>query len=248
MMEQRARKKRWKIRLAVVLIVLMFLALAALAAVKLFTVKTVKITGNDHCPEETVKEFILNDEYSWNSLYVYFKYKFVEPEPVPFVDTIEVSLSSPHVLNIKVYEKGLLGCVYMEALGQNAYFDKDGLVVEMSSEVIEDVPKITGLEIEEIVLYEKLPIKGKNILKNLLSLTQTLRKYELVPESIKYGKDGSYTVSYGGIKVSLGQAEHFNEKIVRMAYIIPQLKDLKGTLHLENWTENTTDISFKKAE
>lgn len=248
MMEQRARKKRWKIRLAVVLIVFMFLALAALAAVKLFTVKTVKITGNDHCPEETVKEFILNDEYSWNSLYVYFKYKFVEPEPVPFVDTIEVSLSSPHVLNIKVYEKGLLGCVYMEALGQNAYFDKDGLVVEMSSEVIEDVPKITGLEIEEIVLYEKLPIKGKNILKNLLSLTQTLRKYELVPESIKYGKDGSYTVSYGGIKVSLGQAEHFNEKIVRMAYIIPQLKDLKGTLHLENWTENTTDISFKKAE
>lgn len=248
MMEQRVRKKRWKIRLAVVLIVFMFLALAALAAVKLFTVKTVKITGNDHCPEETVKEFILNDEYSWNSLYVYFKYKFVEPEPVPFVDTIEVSLSSPHVLNIKVYEKGLLGCVYMEALGQNAYFDKDGLVVEMSSEVIEDVPKITGLEIEEIVLYEKLPIKGKNILKNLLSLTQTLRKYELVPESIKYGKDGSYTVSYGGIKVSLGQAEHFNEKIVRMAYIIPQLKDLKGTLHLENWTENTTDISFKKAE
>lgn len=248
MKEQRERKKRWKIRLAVVLIVLMFLALAALAAVKLFTVKTVKITGNDHCPEETVKEFILNDEYSWNSLYVYFKYKFVEPEPVPFVDTIEVSLSSPHVLNIKVYEKGLLGCVYMEALGQNAYFDKDGLVVEMSSEVIEDVPKITGLEIEEIVLYEKLPIKGKNILKNLLSLTQTLRKYELVPESIKYGKDGSYTVSYGGIKVLLGQAEHFNEKIVRMAYIIPQLKDLKGTLHLENWTENTTDISFKKAE
>lgn len=248
MREKKRKKKRWKIRLAVVLIILMFLALAALAAVKLFTVKTVKITGNDHCPEETIKEFILNDEYSWNSLYVYFKYKFVEPEPIPFVDTMEISLRSPHVLNIKVYEKGLLGCVYMEALGQNAYFDKDGLVVEMSSDVIEEVPKVTGLNVEEIVLYEKLPIKGKNILKNLLSLTQTLKKYDLVPESIKYGKDGSYTVSYGGVTVLLGQAEHFNEKIVRMAYIMPNLKELKGTLHLESWTENTTDISFEKAE
>lgn len=248
MREKRKKKKRWKIRLAVILIILMFLALAALAAVKLFTVKTVKITGNDHCPEETIKEFILNDEYSWNSLYVYFKYKFVEPEPIPFVDTMEISLSSPHVLNIKVYEKGLLGCVYMESLGQNAYFDKDGLVVEMSSDVIGEVPKIKGLDVEEIVLYEKLPIKGKDVLKNLLSLTQTLKKYDLAPDSIKYGKDGSYTLSYGGIKVLLGQAEHFNEKIVRMAYIMPELKELKGTLHLESWTENTTDISFEKAK
>lgn len=248
MREKRRKKKRWKIRLAVFLIVLALLALGTLAVVKVFTVKKVEITGNVYCPDEIIKEWVLKDEYSQNSLYVYLKNKFVEPEEIPFVDTMEVSLKSPHVLEIKVYEKGLLGCVYMESLGQNAYFDKDGLVVEMSSDVMKDVPRITGLDIEEIVLYKKLPIKEKSVLKNLLSLTQTLKKYELVPERIHYGKEGSYTVSYGDITVLLGQAKHLNEKILRLSYIMPQLKEQKGVLHLESWTEDTTDISFEKSK
>ena len=248
MREERKRKKRWKVRLAVVLSLMALLAVGVLIVIKVFTVKKVVITGNVNCSDETVKEWVLKDEYSWNSLYVYFKNKFVEPEDIPFVDTMEISLKSPHILEIKVYEKGLLGCVYMEALGQNAYFDKDGLVVEMSSEVIAGVPRINGLDVEEIVLYEKLPIKGKNVLKNLLSLTQSLKKYQLVPESISYGKEGSYTIGYGDITVLLGQARHLNEKILRLSYIMPQLEGQKGTLHLESWTEDTTDISFEKAE
>lgn len=248
MREERKRKKRWKVRLAVFLIILALLALGVFVVIKVFTVKKVEITGNVNASDETIKEWILKDEYSWSSLYVYFKNKFVEPEDIPFVDTMEVSLKSPHVLSIKVYEKGLLGCVYMEALGQNAYFDKDGLVVEMSSDIIEGVPRITGLDVEEIVLYEKLPIKGKNVLKNLLSLTQNLKKYELVPESINYSKEGSYTLGYGNITVLLGQAQHLNEKILRLSYIMPQLEGQVGTLHLESWTEDTTDISFEKAQ
>lgn len=248
MREKRKRKKKWKIRLAVFMIILLFLILGGLAAVKLFTVEKVEITGNENCPDEVIREWVLKDKYSWNSLYVYFKNKFQEPEDIPFVDTMEVSLKSPHVLKIQVYEKGLLGYVYMESLGQNAYFDKDGLVVEMSSDIIEGVPKIKGLDVDEIVLYEKLPIKGKNVLKNLLSITQSLKKYELVPKSIKYGKEGSYTINYGDITVLLGQAQHLNEKILRLSYIMPQLEKQKGTLHLESWTEDTTDISFEKAK
>lgn len=248
MKEERKKKKKWKIRLAVFLILAALLVIGALVVIKVFTVKKVIITGNVNCSEETVKEWVLKDEYSWNSLYVYLKNKFVEPEDIPFVDTVEVSLNSPHVLEIKVYEKGLLGCVYMEALGQNAYFDKDGLVVEMSSDVIEGVPRVTGLEVDEIVLYEKLPIKGKSVLKNLLTLTQSLKKYQLVPESIHYSSEGSYTLSYGSITVLMGQAQHVNEKVMRLSYIMPSLEGQAGTLHLENWTEDTTDISFQKAE
>lgn len=48
---------------------------------------------------------VLNDEYSWNSLYVDLKYRFVDIGEVPFVDTMEVSLDNPHTVHIKVYEK-----------------------------------------------------------------------------------------------------------------------------------------------
>ena len=241
--EERKRKKRWKAIGLTFLITALFLAIAALVVIKVFVVEKVKVTGNEHYPDDAMEDWLLDDEYCWNSLYVYFKYKFVEPEEMPFVDTMEVFLESPHTLRIEVYEKALLGRVYIDALGQNAYFDKDGFVVELSSEV----PVVSGLEVEQIVLYEKLPIKGKNILKNLLSLTQMLKKYEQVPENIKYGEEGSYTLQYGGIKVLVGSAENLNEKIVRLSHVLPQLDGEKGTLHLESWTENTTDITFERA-
>jgi len=117
----------------------------------------------------------------------------------------------------------------------------------MSSEVIEHVPKINGLDVEKIVLNEKLPIKGKSVLKNLLTLTQVLKKYELIPDSIKYGEEGNYTLKYGKISVALGQAQNFNKKIVRLSYIMPKLDGEKGVLHLESWTENTTDITFERS-
>ena len=94
---------------------------------------------------------------------------------VPFVDTMEVSLDNPHTVHIKVYEKGMLGYLYINSIGQNAYFDKDGFVVETSTEVIDGVPKITGISCEEVVLYEKLQLENSDILRDLLNLTQTLK-------------------------------------------------------------------------
>ena len=244
--EMRRRKKKWKMIGLAFLFFLLFLAVAALIAFKMFTVEKVVVTGSERYSDEAIEEWLLNDEYSWNSLYVYFKYKFEEPGELPFVESMELTLKSPHTLKVEVQEKVLLGRVYIETLGQNAYFDKEGIVVEMSSEVIDNVPKINGLDVEQIVLNEKLPIKGKSVLKNLLSLTQILKKYELAPGSIKYGEEGNYTLKFGKISVALGQAQNFNTKILRLSYIMPKLEGEKGVLHLENWTENTTDITFEK--
>ena len=77
--------------------------------------------------------------------------------------------------------------------------------------------------------------------------TQMLKKYEQVPDNIKYGEEGSYTLQYGEIKVLIGSAQNLNEKIVRLSHVLPKLEGQKGTLHLESWTENTTDITFEKA-
>ena len=164
---------------------------------------------------------------------------------MPFVDSMDVSMKSPHVLQVQVHEKLLLGRVYIKALGQSAYFDKDGFVVEMSSEKIKKIPRITGLKLDQIVLYEKLPIQEKHVLKNLLSVTQTLKKYEMVPNSVKYSRENGFTLKYGAISVIMGAADDLNSKVARLSHIMPKLEGKKGTLHLEGWTENTTDITFE---
>jgi cell division protein FtsQ len=246
--DERRKKKKRKRVLVTFLVILLLLATSALIVVKVFTVKTVKVEGNKLYQDKQIEDWVLNDKYSWNSLYVYLKYKFFDTKQVPFIDTMEVSLKSPHTIGITVYEKGLLGYIYMDSLGQNIYFDKDGFVVETSTDVIPGVPKIAGISCSKVVLYEKLNLDDKKALKTLLDITLTLKKYKLVPDSINYQSADAVTMTYGTVLVNLGDTKELTEKVKRLVKIMPSLSGLTGTLHLEEWTSDTTDITFEKAQ
>lgn len=246
--EERRRKKRRKIGLYILLILILLIAAGVFIVMNVFTVENVVVEGNELYSSTQIENMVLNDEYSWNSLYVDLKYRFVDIGEVPFVDTMEVSLDNPHTVHIKVYEKGMLGYLYINSVGQNAYFDKDGFVVETSTEVIDGVPKITGISCEEVVLYEKLQLENSDILRDLLNLTQTLKKYNLLPDEIQYDSNMEPVLYYGTIQVKIGSEDNLSQKVVRLSIILPQLDGLSGTLHLETWTPETTDIIWDRAE
>ena len=107
--EERRKKKKRKNILQVILGILIVLALAVLIIFTVFKVKNVEVEGNKLYDAKVIEKAVLNDEYSWNSLYVFLKYKFVNTSEVPFVDTMEISLKDPQTLHIKVYEKGIMG-------------------------------------------------------------------------------------------------------------------------------------------
>ena len=171
--EERRKKKKRKNILQGILGILIVLALAVLIIFTVFKVKNVEVEGNKLYDAKVIEKAVLNDEYSWNSLYVFLKYKFVNTSEVPFVDTMEISLKDPQTLHIKVYEKGIMGYLYLSSINKNVYFDKDGIVTELSDRVIEDTPQILGIDCKKVVQYEKLPIGSKR-LKQLLTLTQAL--------------------------------------------------------------------------
>ena len=245
--EERRKKKKRKNILQVILGILIVLALAVLIIFTVFKVKNVEVEGNKLYDAKVIEKAVLNDEYSWNSLYVFLKYKFVNTSEVPFVDTMEISLKNPQTLHIKVYEKGIMGYLYLSSINKNVYFDKDGIVTELSDRVIEDTPQILGIDCKKVVQYEKLPIGSKR-LKQLLTLTQSLKRNDLIPDSITYGVENEPVLTYGTVKVSMGSLEFLTQKVERLAKIKPQLQGMEGTLHLENWTEETTNIVFDKTE
>lgn len=120
--------------------------------------------------------------------------------------------------------------------------------METSSDVIEGVPKITGVTCDSVVLYEKLPLEDTKLLRNLLTLTQLLKKYELEPEEIHYDSAMQPQLTYGTIAVNVGSEDYLTQKIARLSAIMPQLSGLSGILHLETWTPDTTDIVFDRAD
>jgi len=249
--EERAKEKRKKKRRkrAAILIptILVILVAAFLIVWKVFTVKTVIVEGNDLYEDERIKETVLNDEYSWNSLYVLLKYKFTKMEPVPFIDQMSVSLKGPHTVCIDVYEKGIIGYLYDSTLNENVYFDKDGFVVETSDRIIENIPEIKGLTCKDVVLYENLSIKKKT-LSEMLTLTVTLKRSNLIPDSIIYGGTNSPILVYDNVWVQMGSIDLLTPKVERLAEILPKLSGESGVLHLEAWTEDSTGIVFDRDE
>lgn len=258
----REKRRRQKLLKRVLIGTLIFAVLAAIAVfvvIKVFVVKNVKVEGNELYDKELITETVLNDEYSWNSLYVLLKYTFVDTKEVPFIDTMEIKLEDPQTLKIKVYEKGMLGYLYIPAIGENAYFDKDGFVVETSTRIIENVPKIEGILCDEVVLYEKLPIDNQK-LRELLTLTQALKREEfksdlaqvlmrenLTPDVIHFDLEQAPVLSYGDTEVWLGSIELLTQKVDRLKEIFPDINAIPGVLHMENWTEESANIIFEKA-
>ncbi|MBE5907143.1 MAG: FtsQ-type POTRA domain-containing protein [Lachnospiraceae bacterium] len=208
--------------------------------------KTVEVTGNEIHTNEEIKEIILNDDYSWNSVYVFLKYKFKKPKTLPFVDTMEIQIKSPSKIQIHVYEKNMIGYLYVNATGQYAYIDKDGIVEELSTRIVDNVVELNGLEVKDVKLYETLKTENPATFKNLLALTNTLEKYKRLPKKVSVFSGMLFTLYYGDITVNFGSATNLNEKMVRMDKILPQLEGMKGTLHMEDWRNEDSDITFQK--
>ncbi|MCI8572371.1 MAG: cell division protein FtsQ [Lachnospiraceae bacterium] len=208
-----------------------------------YTVTTVYVEGNVHYTNEEIMDMVMEGRYGNNSLLLSLKYKDKSIVGVPFIEKMDVSVVDPHAVKIEVYEKTLAG--YVEHLERYMYFDKDGIVVESSKEKTPGIPMVTGLSFDHVILYEPLPVEDEGIFKDILSITQLVNKYDLSVDRIYFGSDDSLTLYFEGIKASLGTGENLDEKVMRLQDVLPSLKGKTGTLKMENYTEETKNISFE---
>lgn len=234
------RRGKWIAGTAVLCLLLLLCASVAV----IFRIRTVDILGNDHYTEEEIRELVMNDPYSSNSLYLYAKYNYFHTEDIPFVDKIEVNLVSAGEVKIRVYEKSLIG--YVEYLGTNLYFDKDGVVVERTSKIRNDVPRISGLTFQSLVLYQKLGVENDQIFNRILNVTQLLKKNQLAPDKIEFKRNLDLVLHFSDVRVELGEGEHLEEKLGRLPQFLPELEGKSGVLNMVGYSEDSTMVSFKQ--
>ena len=247
-LEEKRVKSKVINALIILLSVILLLALLVLAGWFLFDIKQVKVEGNELYEDELISAQVLNDEYSWNALYVVLKYKLKETQTMPFIDKMKIRLENRNTIVISVYEKELVGYTYVTSTGQYAYIDKDGIVVERSTNIIEGVAYIEGLNVTEVRLYEKLQVEDDSVFKELLDLTQALEKYSLMPEQIVVQPLGKFQLAYENILVNFGQVYKLNEKVLHLQGIMEEAKGMTGTLNMENWKNKDSFCPFVPAD
>ena len=233
-------------KLIVVLAVLAVLFILGLSFAGVFRVRQVTVTGNAYYTKEEVVDLLLDEGSLQNTLLVYLRYKYQEHPEIPFIDDFEVTMDSWQSLKIRVYEKNMVG--YVRYLGQDVYFDKDGIVVESSTQELEGIPQISGVTFDSLAIHQPLSVEDPTIFDTILSITKLLTKYDLDPDEIRFGAGGELFLQLEDVKVALGTGENLDEKISRLKQLEGDLKDKSGTLHMENYTDETTHISLESAK
>ena len=233
-------------KLIVVLAALAVLFILGLSFAGVFRVRQVTVTGNAYYTKEEVVDLLLDEGSLQNTLLVYLRYKYQEHPEIPFIDDFEVTMDSWRSLKIRVYEKNMVG--YVRYLGQDVYFDKDGIVVESSTQELEGIPQISGVTFDSLAIHQPLSVEDPTIFDTILSITKLLTKYDLDPDEIRFGAGGELFLQLGDVKVALGTGENLDEKISRLKQLEGDLKDKSGTLHMENYTDETTHISLESAK
>ena len=185
---------------------------------------------------------VMDGRYANNSLFLSWKYRKKGIDDIPFVQTMDISVEAKDTIRIKVYEKAVAG--YVAYLGRYMYFDRDGTVVESSSERTRGIPQVTGLRFDYVVVNEPLPVENDEIFKRILDITQLLNKYELTADKIFFDSSYNLTLFFEEVRVTLGSSSEIDQKIIKLKNILPELEGKSGTLQMENYTEDTKNITF----
>lgn len=208
-----------------------------------YKVETVVVEGNVHMSDEEIEEIVMEGKYGDNSFYLSHKYKEKEIENIPFVQTINVSVTDRKSIRITVYEKALAG--YVEYLGRFVYFDKDGYVVESSDQRTEGVPEIVGMNFDYVVLHEKLPVEDDELFLRVLNLTKLMNKYGVEAGKLYFNEFKNISLFIDDIRIELGTDENIDIKIMNLPSILLNLEGKRGTLHMEKYDEGTKRVSFE---
>ncbi len=125
--------------------------------------------------------------------------------------------------------------------------EEENLVQEFSPDLA-DVPMITGLEVSGVDVGEQLPLDDLSFFNTIQFLTKMLDKYELQPDYVEITENANgareMTLIFDSVRADLGTDSDLEEKVTRLAAILPKLSGRRGTLHLEEFSSDTINIVF----
>ena len=107
-----------------------------------------------------------------------------------------------------------------------------------------DVTRIEGLTNQKLKVGSVIRLEDASVFHTILALTKIFSKFDLKPDYITYNDEKGLILHYADVKVNIGGEANLEAKLARCGVILPQLEGMQGTLHLENWTEDTVNIVF----
>ncbi len=226
------------------LLLLLIIGIPVVIFLNTFHITRLDVVGAKRYTPQQISGQLMKTPPDHNSLYLFLKYRYVTKVRLPFVEKVDVVMNGTHSVTAYVYEKMVAGCI--EFMGQYMYFDKDGIIVESSSELLPEVPIIKGLKYNRILLSEKLEVQKEELFDIIINLTQLIEKYEVNVDVVSFSGDYEVSLECGNVTVLLGKKSTYDEALSDLHNILAEAGDRKITIHMENYSKGIEKIIGKE--
>ena len=216
---------------------LILILLIGIALLFFFRAEECTVKGNKAYTKEEVEALVFPEETDRSLLMILYREKTGKHRKIPFVISYQVEITGIDSCRVIVYENKPIG--YISYMGSCMYFDKDGMVIESSGEVLKGIPEVTGLRFGKIVLDRKLEVAGSAVFEKILNIASQLQSYGIPLKTIHMDETGNVTVFLGNgdLRVKLGNDDAFPEKISLIHDVYAYLEEKKGTADLSGYSD-----------
>lgn len=238
--KKRKSKKGKYIKIAAVAALVLIIAACA-GSYFVFRVDNIEYLGGTHYEPDELNKIIFETD---NPNALYYKLFGKKDKEITFVEKYDVDVEWPDKMTVTVYEKAIIG--YISYMGCNMYFDREGIVVESTSQQYENVPEISGLKFTSIVLNSKLELGNDEVFSRILEMTQAFDKYSLDIDKIYFNSSYEVILNMGEVRVLLGASTDSTDKLYVLKQMSSKLEGMRGTLDLREYDGKDASIIFKK--
>ena len=188
--------------------------------------------------EAAVRENCLDNTVFYTVLSCFNKNAYL-----PFIEELDITFLGKNQILVEVKEKMRAGMI--QEMSEFCSFDKDGTLLETSSVRIKDVPLITGLQMNECILNQKIEPKEQDVFPVILKMAQLIIKYEIPVSEIQFNTLSDIRIRSNSIWISFGDIKEVDAKMAELPAVLESLYGKQGELNMEHFSEDNKVISFK---
>ena len=237
--KEKRRKKRIK-KVFIVIPLLVLLLAGIVCGLYFIKVDRITVTGDERVSGEVVLSQTFPDEESTRLYKVIWRMVDGLPQNGAF-SKFSLKLTWFTSAVITAWEEESVFKVVNAS--ETYYYTANGIRVDRPE--TDELIRLEGFPIRNNELYTAPDLKEDRMeaFRNAGMVLTFVNDRKLPAESLTE-LDGSYLLSFGDVKVSLGSMDHMSEKIYEVSFQYPKYEGLKGTLHMENFDGTNASKGF----
>ncbi len=202
----------------------------------IFNIEEIKITNNEQIPTETILS--LSELQTGENIFKFSNNKLEkEIKTNPYIENVKIKREIPNKVEIIIQERQKNYNV--EFLNGYAYINKQGYILEISEQKIENLPIIIGIstENEQIVAGNRLNTTDLNKLETVIQIMNISKNYEIQEKisTIDITDKNNYIIYMDTEKkaIYIGDESNISNKMLYIPTILKENKGKEGNIYID---------------